>query len=238
MFGGGNRTPEKPLMRIDELDEKFKITIDNGSVSVSAPLHDDFGFTVGSEYTTPFDTGTVSGVLQKVMAVGKVSSPVGLRMRKMYANPEPVELSFRMSFDAFYDAHDEVATPVITLVTMGLGRELTKEGINGKIAEIKRAAGTITNVDISKSITLDPDEGTTLSSKVMGLIKMVNAPDVCSIRFGEFMTIDKAFITSTAVSFSNIMDPNGIPMRADVNVTCTLEIAPIAEDVLAFFERD
>lgn len=224
------------LMKISEIDSKFKIAIENNTNRVEAPLHNDFGFTVGSEYTTPFDIGTVSGMLQKSMAVAGVSSPVGLRMRKMYANPEPTELSFKMSFDAYYDAHTEVISPVVTLVTMGLGREMRDADVTDKLSALSGIIDTMTGTTIDTS-SVSPDSGKGVSSKVLGLIKMINAPQVCTLHFGDFLTFDNVYITSTAVTFSNNLDENGIPMSAEVNVTCTLQIAPIADDILRYFKR-
>lgn len=224
------------LMKISEIDSKFKIAIENNTNRVEAPLHNDFGFTVGSEYTTPFDIGTVSGMLQKSMAVAGVSSPVGLRMRKMYANPEPTELSFKMSFDAYYDAHTEVIAPVVTLVTMGLGREMRDADVTDKLSALSGIIDTMTGTTIDTS-SVSPDSGKGVSSKVLGLIKMINAPQVCTLHFGDFLTFDNVYITSTAVTFSNNLDENGIPMSAEVNVTCTLQIAPIADDILRYFKR-
>lgn len=224
------------LMKISEIDSKFKIAIENNTNRVEAPLHNDFGFTVGSEYTTPFDIGTVSGMLQKSMAVAGVSSPVGLRMRKMYANPEPTELSFKMSFDAYYDAHTEVIAPVVTLVTMGLGREMRDTDVTDKLSALSGIIDTVTGTTIDTS-SVSPDSGKGVSSKVLGLIKMINAPQVCTLHFGDFLTFDNVYITSTAVTFSNNLDENGIPMSAEVNVTCTLQIAPIADDILRYFKR-
>lgn len=224
------------LMKISEIDSKFKIAIENNTNRVEAPLHNDFGFTVGSEYTTPFDIGTVSGMLQKSMAVAGMSSPVGLRMRKMYANPEPTELSFKMSFDAYYDAHTEVVVPVVTLVTMGLGREMRDTDVTDKLAALSGIIDTVAGTTIDTS-SISSDSGKGVSSKVLGLIKMINAPQVCTLHFGDFLTFDNVYITSTAVTFSNNLDENGVPMSAEVNVTCTLQIAPIADDILRYFKR-
>lgn len=224
------------MRRIDELDDRFKIRISGGGKTIEAPLPDDYGFTVGSEYTTPFDVGSVSGMVQKAFALGRISAPVGLRMRKMYANPEPTELSFKMSFDAYYDALEEVLKPVVTLVKMGLGREMTNADINSKIEGIGNVIDMATGGNTSGQKTVEvPDSAVQMSGRVSGLIKLINAPDICTLSFGTFCVMDDVFITSTAVSFSNKLDERGIPMSADVEVTCTLQTAPIADDIARFF---
>lgn len=223
----------KTMRKIDEIGQQFKITIDNGHTSVSAPLPDDFGFTVGSEYSTPFDLGTMSGLMMKSMAMGGVSAPVGLRMRKFYTNPEPVEISFKMAFEAYYDARTEVVRPVVSLVTMGLGSELDSEGIGNKLDVFGETTREYIGVG-TDSETLTPEQKG-MSDKVLGLIKIVNAPSVCSISFGNVYTMDKVYITSTAVTFSNDLDSEGLPMSAEVNVTCTLQTAPIADDIISYF---
>lgn len=223
------------MRKIDEIDAKFKIRISGGGSTVEAPLPDDYGFTVGSEYTTPFDIGSMSGMIQKAFALGRISAPVGLRMRKMYANPEPTELSFKMSFDAYYDAVEEVLKPVVTLIKMGLGREMTNADINEKIEGIGGIIDMATGGGGGGKTVEVPDGAVQMSSRVSGLIKLINAPDLCSLSFGTFLTMDEVFITSTAVTFSNIMDERGVPMSADVEVTCTLQTAPIADDIARFF---
>lgn len=225
------------MRRIDELDNKFKIRISAGGKTIESPLPDDYGFTVGSEYTTPFDIGSVSGMVQKAFALGKVSAPVGLRMRKMYANPEPTELSFKMTFDAYYDALEEVLKPVVTLVKMGLGREMTSADINDKIDNIGNIINMVTgggNADGQRTIEI-PEKTMQVSGRVSGLIKLINAPDICTLSFGTFCVIDDVFITSTAVSFSNCLDERGYPMSATVDVTCTMQTAPIADDIARYF---
>lgn len=232
-------------LKMQELASKFKITVMSGSYRVEAPLPPDFGFTVGSEYTTPFDMGNISGTLQKLYAVGGVSNPVGLRMRKMYANPEPTEISFDMEFAAYHSAKEDVVVPIVTLMVMSLGRVVTHADIENAIAKMAELGAEGASLfgfggeaaaagDSAQAAVRDPSTAQN-SSRILDMINLITAPDVATLKFGDFLTIDKAYITSTGVQFSNILDRDGYPMSGKVSVTATVQIAPIADDVVRFF---
>lgn len=126
--------------RLNELPKSKVIEIiggDNGELRVRAPLPAEYGYTVGSEYSAPFDVSLPSGILQKTMALANVSQKIGIRMQNMYSNPVPTEISLDLEFDAYYDAKMEVLAPVIDLAHMSLGTALDREHLNQVLAEIK-----------------------------------------------------------------------------------------------------
>lgn len=233
--------------KLQEIEDKHKIIITSGTRRIEAPLPPDFGFTVGSEYTTPFDIGSVSGKLQQLYAVGQISAPVGLRMRKMYANPEPTEISFEMEFSAFYSAKEEVVLPMVTLMIVSLGRTVKYADIEAKIQKATNLVAkglTLMGVDGEKQIeTVDEGISDGLSnpdaskygSKALDMINLINAPEPVQVRFGNLINFRNAFITSTAVTFSNVLDKDGYPMSGKVAVTCTLQTAPVADDIVEAF---
>lgn len=235
--------------KMAELPSKFKVTILSAGRKVEAPLPPDFGFTVGSEFTTPFDVGSMSGGLQKLYAIGQISNPVGLRMRKMYANPEPVEISFEMEFAAYYSAKEEVVMPVVVLTTMCLGREAKYSDIENTVRKMGTAAvkgasligfggdgaDQVNQATGSAADAVRDSEYAGAGDRLMGLIGLIKAPEVATIKFGDFLTITDVFLTSTAIQFSNTVDRDGYPMSAKVSVTCTLQVAPVADDVVKMF---
>ena len=235
--------------KLGELKSKFKITLLSGGRKVEAPLPNDFGFTVGSEYTTPFDIGSMSSGLQKLYAVGGISNPVGIRMRKMYANPEPTEISFDMEFAAYYSAKEEVVIPVVTLMAMSLGREAKYADIEAALRKMGAAAvkgASLIGFGEEQADSANQTANETADSiadekyakagdRLMGLIGLIKSPEIVTLKFGDFLIIDNAFITSTGVQFSNTLDKDGYPMSAKVSVTCTLQVAPIADDIVKMF---
>lgn len=235
--------------KLNELSSKFKITVLSGKWKVEAPLPPDFGFTVGSEYTTPFDIGSMSGGLQKLYAVGGISNPVGLRMRKMYANPEPTEISFDMEFNAYYSAKEEVLLPVVTLMVMSLGREAKYSDIEATMRKMSqqlvRGASLfgfgddveepVNSATESAVETVNDDAFAKAGDRLLDMIGLIKSPEVATLKFGDFLIMPNVFITSTAVQFSNVLDKDGYPMNAKVAVTCTLEVAPIADDIVGMF---
>ncbi len=235
--------------KLSELSKKHKITLKTGTFRIEAPLPPDYGFTVGSEYTTPFDVGTMSSGLQKLYAVGRISNPVGLRMRKMYANPEPTEISFDMEFAAYYSAKEEVAIPMISLMMMSLGHVVAYEDVKGAVEWMGKMAGEGVNFfngagekEVEQGVqatqgVVENEQVKTHTTKVLGLINLITAPDKVTVEFGTFLKIPNAFITSTACTFSNVLDKDGYPMSGKVSVTCTLETAPVADDVGNMFHN-
>lgn len=230
---------------------KQRGAIGGKKLEVTAPLQDDFGMTVGSEFATPFDTGSINNIMSKIFYVTAISQKAGIRMKKLYAAPEPTEISFDMEFAAFYNAKDEVLLPAVTLLTMALGRRLTAEDVVARVekyaVELAKFSGRVvdstfgegeisdffkeaedTDVDVDK-------KNLEISNKVLGLISVIQGPPLSEIRFGDVMVLPKCFITSAAAKFSNVLDPDGVPMSAVVSVTATLETAPIAEDIQDFF---
>lgn len=238
--------------KMSELPSKFKVAVISGGRRVEAPLPPDFGMTVGSEYTTPLDTMAMSGTIQKAYVLGGLSQPVGLRMRKMYSNPEPTELSFDMTFDAYYSAKEEVAIPVITLMIMALGRVVEYQDVENALRQMavlaeKGAELTASAINlkgeagqISEGLNGLADQSqqgnrAEYGSKVMEMISLIKSPEMVTLKFGDFITIDNAYITSTGVQFSNVLDKDGFPMSAKVSVTCTLQVAPVADDIVRMF---
>ena len=233
-------------LKMQELPSKFKVAVHTALYRVEAPLPPDFGFTVGSEYTTPFDIGNISGGIQKLYAVGGLSNPVGLRMRKMYANPEPTEISFDMEFAAYHSAKEDVVVPMVTLMLMSLGRVVKAADVSAAVEKFGRLAASgaslfgfgeesVNNATTTASETLNDPTVEANTSRLLEMINLISAPEVCSISFGDFLEIDKAYITSTAVSFSNVLDRDGYPMSGKVSVTATVQVAPIADDISKYF---
>lgn len=240
--------------KLAELPEAQKIIITSGNYKVEAPLPQDFGFTVGSEFSTPFDLGNISGRLQQIYAVAGASNPVGIRMRKMYLNPEPVEISFDLEFTAFYSARQEVLLPCATLAAMSLGREMGYADIPDALRSIASAvvatadavdyvAGTDTSAaqaKVSDAGKKAADSAAEFAHKekvdrLLNMIKMIKGPETQSIRFGNVYKFKNAYITSTAFQFSNVLDSEGLPLSARVSVTATLQVAPIADEIIEAF---
>ena len=209
--------------------------------TVLAPLPETFGFTVGSEFSSPFDTGISSGVVQKALAISSISQKIGLRMKKMYANPEPTEISFDLEFQAYYSASDEVVVPVIKLAAMSLGRTLTN--LNDRAAEVIRKVGqTAGSVGDFVSSTseghLDEEANTGgIVKRIANLIGLIEGPNTQTIMFGNLYTMTDCYITSMSPQFSNVLDKNGLPMSATCSITVTLEQYPIADDVIGWFDN-
>lgn len=126
--------------RLNELPKSKVIEIiggDDGNIRVRAPLPAEYGYTVGSEYSAPFDVSLPSGILQKGLALSGISQKIGIRMQNMYSNPVPTEISLDLEFDAYYNAKTEVVLPVLNLAHMSLGTALDRDYLDQVLGEIK-----------------------------------------------------------------------------------------------------
>lgn len=248
----------------------MKIT-ENGQggegLTVLAPLPETFGFTVGSEFSAPFDAGISSGLLQKAIFVAGLSQKLGMRMKKMYANPEPVEMSYELEFTAYYNAYHEVVEPVLKLLIMSLGRSIDWDKMDERTKQIKvwleqklgefterpetsseedpsESAGNLPQVPqvnglsgVSDFVPTTQEEWNGMIKRVGDFIGIIEGPNTQSVSFGNLMSIDNVFITSVAPQFSNVLDANGVPVHCTCSITMTLENYPIADDILTWFDK-
>lgn len=153
---------------LDETPTKHKIIItrfneDGNSTVVQSALPDNFGFTVGSEFGTPFDTTSISQMLQKVSifrkydtqtlnkftAKANVGQKLAFTMDKGFLNPQPTEISFEMEFNAYYSAMEEVLLPMIRLLHISLGSVLERKDAEATLRDLEgmlRSAGSAVGV--------------------------------------------------------------------------------------------
>lgn len=213
-------------------------------IVVFAPLIETFGFTVGSEFTAPFDANFVSGAMQKTFALANVSQKLGASTRKMYSNPEPTEISFDMQFEAYADPFNDVFVPVVYMMALAIGRrmDLPDVGrvIDETISKLSNAVGRTQDAPSAEEFfAQEGNEYIDQAGRVFGFLNFVAGPPIARIRFGNVITFKNAYITSVAPQFSNIMDKNGIPMSATVSVTAILEEDPTINDenFSDFFDR-
>lgn len=222
-------------------DNRFTIRIKKngdsniGSYVVKAPLPENWGFTIGSEFSAPFDANFVSGAAAKILAMGGVSSKLGVATKKLYSNPEPTEISFDMQFEAYEDAKNDVLVPIIVLMSMAIGSRLTLEEAANEIESLinqassnTRGAPAFDEGTLASSIQSSPVGQA--GSRAFDFLTFVQGPPTVTLRFGNVIKFRNTYITSVAPSFSNIMDRDGVPMSATVSVTAILELDPIMDD--------
>lgn len=213
------------------------------TLTVSAPLPDNFGLTVGSEFSTPFDAASLNQNLSKALFLANISQKASLRMRKLYSNPTPTEISFDMEFTSFDDARKDVIAPVITLMAMAVGRKLTWQSLERKIEQIATkgqdvasSAADFVGFELNEfSIDAPEVDDANNVSKVFDLFTIIEGPPTTRAEFGGTMTIPSAFVTSVATKFSNVLDINGLPTSAICSVTLTPQVPPIYDDIVQYF---
>lgn len=223
-----------PSLQDDRFIIKMK-PVGNEELAVKAPLPENFGFTVGSEFSAPFDAQFVGGAIQKAFAASGVSSKLGVSTRKMYSNPEPTEISFDMQFEAYESAMDDVLIPIIKLMSMSIGRRMSLTDAANTIEELinslsRRLRGEEAFSPGTLSSSATSGTAGNAADRVFGFLGFIAGPSLVKLRFGNIITFKNTYVTSVAPSFSNILDPDGVPMSATVSVTCILEEDPTLND--------
>jgi hypothetical protein len=235
---------DKYILETTHVSQRIVITqmVKTELMKVTAPLQDNFGFSVGSEFATPFDIQNQNNMMAKFLYLTNQSQKIGIRMNKMYSNPVPTEISFDMEFSAYYNAFHEVVVPSVILMTMSLGRAVKWEDLTEKMktyisaipkvwASTASAADSVANLITAGNAT----EIATPTNKAMDLLGIIEAPTVTTIKFGNTYTLTDCFITHVGVKFSNVLDTSGYPTSAVCSVTATPQGYPIAEDVIGYF---
>lgn len=223
----------------EEIDSKFKVTIwlqSDTSYYVTAPLPAEYGFSVGANYSTPFDMQGLGENIQKLAALANISQKMTMNMEKVFINPEPTEISLEMEFNAFYSAKDEVLIPIIKLLDMALASQLSfgdaKESINKLIEKAGSAAskfGVNLPQDTMKSYLNTSEETNEVGGKAFSLLRLIKSPEMVNVSFGEVYTLKNVYISSAAPSFSNVLDEDGYPLSAKCNLTFVLRDVPLKE---------
>lgn len=231
--------------KMRELDDRFKVRIISHKSTgrpeiVEAPLPDQFGVTVGSEFSAPFDGNLVSGSLAKVAALQGVAKKTGTSGRKMYSNPEPSEISIDLEFEAYYSAKEEVVLPVALLMAMSLGTTLDSARLEQNMLQYLSLGDNLTGFNTAEeveSVDIVSEEQEEWSDRIMELIGFLQGPRKVRVHFGRTMVLPSVWVASVAPQFSNVLDPNGFPMSATVSVTFALEMEPVVEDLNQWFSN-
>lgn len=254
--------PASKQYAMQGLDQMFKIRItqlrnenEPGSkiVAVEAPLPDQFGMTVGSEFTAPFDASTLAGILQKFkipsIAAGGIAGRVGVVTTKYYSNPEPTEISFDLEFHAEYSARDEVVLPVVELMKMSLGDSLTLEAaqqsINESITAIRGYIGSVfdredgedgdSSDNTTSNIALTDHVDSDAADGAMKLLGMIKGPPTTELYVGRYIHLRNVWVSSVTPQFSNVVDAYGFPLSATCSVTMMMQRDPVVPDINNMF---
>lgn len=243
---------------LNGIDDKHKIVVSSGGLTVECPLPDDFGLTIGSSYTTLFDLGSLNGALSKGAAFLSISQKVGVSMKRMFTNPEPSEISFEMEFAAYHDALSEVVIPIKSMLlmaapsTMNFSEGLSRvREISGGLEEVAHnvqdssgdivggvagaVGGVLGQIDAALGNLQAQPETSSSVQKAMDIIGFIQGPDKATVRFGNVLTLRDAFISSVGFRMSNVLDSRGYPMKGSCSVTVVLENTPLKHSVNEWF---
>lgn len=217
--------------KLRETPNKFLIKIRSDLAgTVWAPLPDNFGMTVGSEFSAPFDAHFVSGTVAKAVTLSNIGIKTGVATTKFYSNPEPSEISFELQFEAYHSAREDVLVPVIRLMAMSLGRAIKAEDVERMIKRFAGRIGDFIGIDDLGAGLTTSEENKQTTDRILGFINFVEGPPTVFIKFGEVLKLRNAYISSVAPQFSNILDAQGMPMSATCNVTAIMENDPVLSE--------
>lgn len=219
---------------LNKLDPKQRFQIvqyyrDSGNpiTRVAAALPDNFGISVGSVFTDPFNANITSNpIAEKVAAFFNFSRKAGARVTSVYYDgPEPTEISLELEFAAYYSGHDEVISPVLSLMLMAVGREQDYRDLQGQFTGFP---GAVLDRWIEQ---IEESKGGTVADQ----IKLIRGPQPVRINFGGVMRIPAAYVSTVAPAFSNVLDNQFAPLHATCAITIKIERNPVYSDIQDFF---
>lgn len=215
------------------LPDKQLITIYQGGARgarVSAPLPDNFGFSLANDISAPFGAYALAGDLTKLLALYGVGTEVGLTSTKFFTGMNQPDISADLTFKAYESSKKDVMVPVLTLATMSSGIFLPTIG-DKKVGTSKTSAVDIitwilnkvgaTVDDLVKEFGGTPPLPQVQESTIASFFKYVQAPKKLNVQFGRVFTLKDVYISSFDVQFNNQLDIEGYPMAATVSLSIT-----------------
>jgi len=209
---------------------------------VEAPLPDNVGYSLGSNYSAPFEGQFLSGAAAKAAVFAGYPPQFGVSTTKFYSSPEPSEISFELEFNAYYDAADEVLIPVARLMVAALGIETTlqdlKEELGDMYAAITSRFGSALGLsgDEDNPMSADGGEIEERANELSEVIGFIRAPErPATIYVGNMFTLEEVYISSVTPQFSNVLDSRGYPLSATVSMTAVFRKSPLAGDTARAF---
>lgn len=198
---------------------------------IKAALPPNFGASVGSAFTDPFNNnvsaGSYDSIAEKASSYLGFSRKLGSRVTSVfYSGPEPTEISFEMTFESFYSAKEEVIIPVMKLMSLSVGKEVGAE-------ELQEILGGFNNVFAEKANELI--QSARDFSAGADAIKLIQGPPICELKFGKVMRFNRCYVSSVGVSFSNVLDNEQLPVSATCSVTVKIERNVTLQDIGAIF---
>lgn len=215
-----------------EPHQMIKVTTDVGTVY--APLNEEFGLTVGSEFGTPFDVGSINQGMAALAAFNNVGQKSRLMMERRFINPERSEISFSMEFYAVSDALLEVVVPVYRLTRAAVGSHFGGADVKQIVGEWASSVG----VKMPGSPTKEgEEEGTTMQflDEVLNKLQVIRGPAHVDVEFGNILTFRECNLTSVAVQFSPSVDTMGRPVYAKCDLTIDTALPITKGNVDAIF---
>lgn len=216
-----------------QMEDMFLLRIVNNTqgLEVLAPLPENFGVTVGSQFSAPFDAHFIGGGMAKGAALANVGTKLGVSTSRFYSSPEPSEISVDVQFEAYYDAGADVMAPVIKLMLMSLGRSITVDSALDVIEEIIAKADESTAAAARQFLdNMIPEGAEDSTNRIAGFLGFVEGPPMVTMQFGNALRLEKVYISSVAPQFSNILDSNGFPMSATCSITAVMQRDPILDE--------
>ena len=192
-----------------------------GTPKVIAHLPDSVSFGVASRFTDPFSKFSSDGTLHALFTnfTGK-SLNTGMVTKKVYTGPEQPDITLELSFEAYYDAAEEVVAPVRELMLMAVGAN------QSTLSAALSAAG------VSEQQMDEQEKEIVNAARELTLI---NSPEKITIRVGRTLRLPHVYIGNVNATFSNVLDYNRLPTAAQVSLTLIPELPYTQGEILYIF---
>lgn len=207
-----------------------------GDVPIVGHLPEEYGFSLGSEYTEPFgnlvpDQGP--SLIAGQAAFG-VSMRQGLITEKFYSGPEPVEFNLDIVFHSFYSAEEEVVLPIVKLLFLAVGLDNRVINDTEAVNDALGATGILSQLP-SNSL------GVRVTDWIEDFeFSVFQSHQPSTIKFGDFLELsNNVFIQNVTCNFNNIMeegkDGSGYPTKGTASISALFKKPPAAQEIANYF---
>lgn len=226
--------------KVKELDQGQKIQIrqgqpGSGSIVIESPLPENFGFSAGSQFGSPFASYMSHGLGSMIGVATGFSQSYGLFTQNFFEGPQMTQVSFDMHFDTWEDSMADVILPVMYLMSFSVG------AATDKLKPLAKEVASIANIPIQAILTgINTVEGTVTSGLKntqisSNIFQMMDTPALCTLKFGNAYTLRSMFVSNVSLQFSNVLDQNYIPMNCVASVTADFKNPLSSGDIARTF---
>ena len=212
----------------------YQVSIASQDITVNAYLPEKIGFSVTSQFDTPFSQGFFPKVVSDASKMAGTGNLVNQGMTaQIWQGAGNVELSMSLIFYADKDPWNDVVTPIMNLCRLCMPSKGAMGMLQppGPSLDLTALVGWAKNTTALPSAVPSAPSG---SSGYAGLDTSILKNNIY-MRIGQFLYFPSIVITAVQQSYDTRFDKAGLPVYAEVDLSVSLFMTPTKEDLTQIF---